>query len=99
LNQQRQSPGYSLKWAWNIVRDFNNKYARATEAVKRVYGISDENVADWLANRTDRWLNYKKIVKLLDQWASRQPTWGGVLFDLDKAVVDAVTHVMRIIPK
>ncbi len=97
MNQHQQSPGYSLKWAWSIVSAFNNKYARATEAVKRIYQFSDENVAEWVANDPRRWMNYKKIVKRLARWDEQQSRVGESPLDLDRSVADAVISVLRIV--
>ena len=96
MSQHQQSPGYSLKWALSIVQDFHGKYVRATDAVKRIYQISDENVAQWVGNSPDRWRNYKKIVKQLHRWDVQQARVGPELLDLDRSVADAVIRVLRI---
>ncbi|GAH41083.1 unnamed protein product, partial [marine sediment metagenome] len=86
MDQHQQSPGYSLKWAWSIVSDFNRKYARATDAVKRIYQFSDENVAQWVANHQDRWQNYKKIVKQLHRWDQTQADLAQEPIDMERSV-------------
>ncbi len=96
MSQHQQSPGYSLKWAWSIVQDFHGKYVRATDSIKRIYQISDENVAQWVANDLPRWKNYKKIVKQLDRWDVQQRRVGESPLDMDRSVADAVIRVLRI---
>ncbi len=99
MNQHQQSPGYSLKWAWSIVSDFNRKYVRATDAVKRIYQFSDENVAEWVANDQKRWQNYKKIVKQLARWDETQSRLGQKPIDMERSAADAVIRILRIASK
>lgn len=93
--QQLSEPGYSLLWASGIVAEFSEKYVRATEAVKRFYQITDENVIWWVANRQERWQNYKNIVKQLERWARKQDDVGESPLLLDRCVVDARDRAMK----
>ncbi len=96
MNQHQVETNYSVKWASDIVQAFNGKYVRATEAVKKIYQFSDENVAMWVASAPRRWQNYKKIVKQLDRWDKHQNMCRGEGIDMDKSVADAVIRVLRI---
>lgn len=95
MNQPKKPPGYSLRWALDIVLAFNYVYPRATESAKRLYGFSDENVAEWVANNQARWRRYKSVCKQVGRWERFQDNLGIPYEVLDGCVVDAVEKLKK----
>ena len=87
---------YSLKWADGVRKAFEEKYARATDSIKEIWGISDEDVTMWVASRPQRWQNYKKLAKILGKWDQTQRrASGGSGIVLNKCVVLDALRVLR----
>lgn len=55
---------YTLDWAYSIYKRFAESFACETRFINRLYNIGPLDPAFWLATRSDRWNNYKKVVKL-----------------------------------
>lgn len=56
---------YSMNWAISVVERFSEEYARATEIVYKVFGLTCKKCAYLLATRQfSRWDRIKRTIKL-----------------------------------
>ena len=94
--QPHPRTSYSLKWADGVRKAFEESYARATDSIKEVWGITDEDVTMWVASRPERWRNYKKLAKILGKWDQTQRrASGGRELPLNKRVVLDALRVLK----
>lgn len=70
---QQSNTHYSLKWSWGIYRELYARYGRALTSFNEIWGIPDRIPVAWLANRSVRWLNYKKLLKIWYNWEISSP--------------------------
>jgi len=59
---------YSLQWSRNTVTKLRIKYARATEFVSKMWGLSDEDWAKFLAYKDPMYPVLRDIVHKVDTW-------------------------------
>jgi len=68
-----KEPNYSFTWSRNVFYDFKKKYPRATDYLRKMYGIGDEVVVYWIAKSPNRWKNYKRGIKIFHAWDKKEP--------------------------
>lgn len=59
---------YNLNWAIWVYQNFRVKYPRASNFVNKIYGISHDQPPTWLAAGAQRWVKYRKVVKVWYDW-------------------------------
>jgi hypothetical protein len=57
---------YSYRWAFGVVQELKRKYARGTETVERILGITDKNLAQFLAYSDNIWPILRKLIQFCD---------------------------------
>lgn len=62
---------YSLSWAAGIVDQLVAKYARATEMVCEVYGITSYDLVKYLAKPDPMWDYLRNRIKAVGRWEER----------------------------
>lgn len=67
MTKQPFSPAnYSLNWAAGVIKELKNKHARGCNIVEEVLGITDRNLAKYLATGDPLYPKLRQIIKLLD---------------------------------
>jgi hypothetical protein len=63
LNPAPKTFKYSLHWAENVISQLRVKYARGTDMVEEVLGISDRDLARYLAFGDPLWRHLRETIK------------------------------------
>lgn len=79
---------YSLNWSATVYNRFKNSHTRAAEIVNQIYDIDDRMPPVWLANGYPRWLNYKRAVKVWEDWDEKWNRFSKPLKPLNMRIVE-----------
>jgi len=67
---------YSLTWANGVISALRRKYPRATEDVEKILGITDRNLAAFLAHNDPVFPHVRDMVHSLQAWRDRGANFG-----------------------
>jgi hypothetical protein len=70
------SASYSLSWARGIVSKLREKHARGTEDVERYLGITDEDLANFLAHGDPMFAALRNLIHCSESWMEEHPEVG-----------------------
>jgi hypothetical protein len=70
------SAKYSFSWALDVVSKLNDKYPRATDDVKKFLGITDRNLAAFLAYNDEMFPKIRDLIHESDLWMKMHPGIG-----------------------
>jgi hypothetical protein len=95
MSETLQNTKYSLKWASHVVENLWNKYPRATELVCQEYGVTQRKATWLLANHQNRWVRYRKAVKIVDKWIQKIEESPKEEKDFTPALLDALSKTLQ----
>lgn len=67
---------YSYNWSRRVVRELTGKYPRASEFVKKLLEITEDNLIAYLASNDPMWPHLRSLMHFVDQmyqYGSQQP--------------------------
>lgn len=64
---------YSFSWAADVVYKVWQKHARVREDFRRIWNISDNQLAKLIATGRPEWPVLRRVIQVMDNWEQKSP--------------------------